>query len=114
MVLEAQQIGLSGIVIWGCHRDTKEIVEIGFPVFSYGSCSLGPFRLDVREPHALSRVRFGNFEVTKKNLVFGDIDGVIFVEREHADEILATARELKRTEHKQTDDIRGGPFTISI
>jgi len=35
VVLEAQAAGLGGVVMWGLHRDTPEVTQIGLPVFSY-------------------------------------------------------------------------------
>src|SRR4029077_3311863 len=53
-VMEAQAWGLGGLVVRGYHRDTNELLRLGFPVFSYGSFSAGPRRLDSRGPLDLS------------------------------------------------------------
>ncbi|GAA1191717.1 regulator of RNase E activity RraA [Kitasatospora gansuensis] len=107
-VLEAGVAGLSGVVIWGQHRDTPELIEIGLPVFSYGACPLGPLRLDEREPEALAGARFGPHTVTAEDVAFGDQDGVLFVPAARATEVLDTAAGIHATERAQADKIRAG------
>ncbi|WP_233578169.1 RraA family protein [Micromonospora sp. BL4] len=108
VVLEAGAAGVSGVVIWGLHRDTAELIEIGLPVFSYGGCPLGPSRLDAREPAALASARFGGYEVGRDDVVFGDDDGVLFVSADRVAEVLATAADIRLVEREQAARIRAG------
>jgi len=108
VTLEAQKSGLSGIVVWGCHRDTQELKEIKLPVFSCGSNPSGPLELRKRSSNALKSAKVGTFQVTSNDLVFGDDDGVVFLPREHLKRIIERAREIGSTERRQAVEVRRG------
>ncbi|MEV5973115.1 RraA family protein [Streptomyces sp. NPDC051921] len=107
-VLEAEAAGLAGLVVWGLHRDTPDLVEIGLPVFSYGARAPGPVRLDPRGPEALRTARFGEHVVGAADVVFADDDGVLFVAADRVAAVLDTAEGIFRTERSQARRIRAG------
>jgi 4-hydroxy-4-methyl-2-oxoglutarate aldolase len=106
--LEAKACGLSAMVVWGCHRDTEELIRIGFPIFSYGACPLGPQRIDERDSESLETARFGDFKVGKGDVVFADEDGVLFTPGQRVEEILSTARAIWQTERTQAEALADG------
>lgn len=100
-VLEVKNAGFQGIVVWGLHRDTKELIDLELPVFSYGSYPAGPCRLDAREPDALVSARFADFVVTADDTAFLDQDGVVFIETCNVESVLAVANTIRDTERQQ-------------
>jgi 4-hydroxy-4-methyl-2-oxoglutarate aldolase len=106
--LEAKATGLAAIVVWGMHRDTPELREIAFPIWSYGTCPAGPVRLDPRTADALLLARFGDFDVGSSDLVFADDDGCVFIEASSEEQVLDTARKIWERERAQADAIRSG------
>jgi 4-hydroxy-4-methyl-2-oxoglutarate aldolase len=106
--LEAQAMGLGGIAVWGFHRDTRELIRIGFPVFSYGAFPAGPKRAYPRGSDALTTARFGDFKLTADDVVFGDDDGVVFALLQDVEDIISLARTIAETEKRQAENIKDG------
>ncbi|MBG0832029.1 RraA family protein [Planomonospora sp. ID67723] len=108
VVLEARTAGLQGVVVWGLHRDTADIREIGLPVFSLGALPTGPQRLDARPGDALEAASVGEWTVGPQDLALGDDDGVLFVPAAHAESLFALAETIRDTERRQAERIRAG------
>lgn len=101
ILLEGKAAGLAGFVIWGLHRDSTELTNIGFPVFSMGSLPTGPQRLHVRPPDIFSRASFGQHSITTDDYVVGDANGVLFLPADRIQEIITAASAYRETEARQ-------------
>jgi regulator of RNase E activity RraA len=105
---EAKAAGVTGLVVWGLHRDTVDIRAIGLPVYSLGAMPTGPLRLDPQAPDALEYAVVGEWTVTSADVVLGDEDGVIFIPADRVDELLDLATSIQATERHQAELIRSG------
>ena len=108
VVREAKLAGLGGIGIWGCHRDTGDLQQIGFPVFSLGSFPVGP--RDQREPpvERFASARFGDFLVTPAHFIIADQDGMISADAADWPAIRAEAEAIAQREGAQARRVEEG------
>ncbi|MFQ5794816.1 MAG: RraA family protein [Candidatus Bipolaricaulia bacterium] len=97
MSTRAMKLGAVGAVLDGYSRDTKGILALGFPTFSYGPYAQDQAPrgkvIDFRTPIEIAGTR-----VNPGDIVFGDIDGVCVMPREAEEEIFARALEKVRGE----------------
>lgn len=108
VALEAKHAGFAAILIWGLHRDTRDLRKIGLPVFSYGAYPSGPVRLDVRESDVFKSARFGDAVITNEHTAFIDQDGAVFVETKYVDQVIEVAKAIREREVKQANAAANG------
>ncbi|MWL89516.1 RraA family protein [Cupriavidus sp. SW-Y-13] len=106
MMSAARQRGLAGVVIDGAVRDSLELEEMKFPVFSVGTNPNGPTKeVAGRIGHPVS---VGGVTVHPGDYVCGDADGVVVVEREKIESLLAAAEHKEAAEAKRIAQIKEG------
>lgn len=106
MMNACRQVGIAGVVIDGAVRDSVEIDEMGFPVFSVGTNPNGPTKLaSGRIGHPVS---VGGVAVRPGDLVVGDADGVVVVEREKVEALLQAAQKKVEDEAARIEAIKRG------
>lgn len=108
VVAEAKAAGIAGLLVWGLHRDTADILAIGLPVFSLGAIPTGPLDLVSLDPHALTSARVGEHTVSSGDVVVADDDGAVFLPEDRVAEIIDVAEAIRAAERRQADRIRGG------
>jgi len=108
VVAEARAAGVAGLLVWGLHRDTVDILAIGLPVFSLGAIPTGPLDLVPRDSQALMSARVGEHTVSTSDVVLADDDGAIFLPDDRVAEILDVAEGIRDAERRQAERIRSG------
>jgi len=107
MSIRAQRCGAVGAVVDGYSRDTRGILELGFPTFSHGAYAQdGTPRgkvIDFRVP-----LEIGGARIHPGDILFGDVDGVCVVPAAAEEEVFARALEKARGEKKVRKAIENG------
>jgi len=107
MSIRARHLGAVGAVVDGYARDTKSIIDMGFPIFAYGSYGQDQAPrgkvIDYRVPIQMNGVR-----IAPGDIVFGDHDGVCIVPKEAEQEVIRGAFEKVRGEKTVQKAIEGG------
>ncbi|VFR95703.1 Demethylmenaquinone methyltransferase [plant metagenome] len=106
MLSACKKLGLGGVVIDGAIRDKLDILELGFPVFSAGFNPAGPTKfVPGRINHPIS---VGGVAVQPGDLIVGDADGVVVVERAKAPAMMALAQKKVADEAARLEAIARG------
>jgi regulator of RNase E activity RraA len=105
--------GAVGAVIDGLTRDAAKIIDMGFAVFAAGFSPLdSKGRIDAisfNQP-----IRIGRCVVRPGDLVFGDIDGMVVIPVEVADETLKLAIAKAKGENKVREELAKGRSVAEV
>lgn len=111
MSTRAKQCGAAGAVVHGFHRDSNEILTLGFPVASFGSYAQdqGPRGkvVDWPVPIELDGVR-----VMPGDVIFGDRDGVLVIPAQAVEDAFHGAFEKAKGENEVLQALKKGMTTV--
>ena len=109
MLNACKVLQLGGVVIDAAIRDTEELRELGFPVFAVGASPNGPTKFI---PGRINwPISCGEIAVQPGDLIVGDADGVVAIERDKAASLIDGAARKVADERGRIADIVAGRDT---
>lgn len=112
MSVRAGKLGAAGAVLNGYSRDTRAVLELNFPTFSfgaYGQDSAPRYKVvDYRVP-----VEIGAVRIRPGDFIFGDIDGVLAVPANAAEEVFTRALDKVRGERLVKKALEEGSSAVA-
>ncbi|MCH2549849.1 MAG: RraA family protein [Alphaproteobacteria bacterium] len=114
MSVSAQSRGVAGLVINGCVRDGKAMIEMGFPVFSRGTCMRGTEKNPEFKGAIAESLPIGDVIVEAGDLVIGDFDGVVVIPNDRIKEVITSAKDRDARELEMMKELRKGITTLEI
>lgn len=112
MTTAAKQREIEGLVINGSVRDSAEIIQMGFPVFSKGLSIKGTSKA---LPGLINhRISIGNVAINPGDIVLGDRDGVVVIPRQDAEQICKGCQLRSEKERGITEKLKAGQSTLEL
>ena len=106
MLTACKALGLAGVVLDASIRDTEELRGLGFAVWAIGANPNGPTK---NIPGRINwPISCGGVAVRPGDLIAGDADGVVVIERERAASLLPLAAQKVADERQRIADIKSG------
>ena len=109
----AKARGARGFLTDGCHRDTRMVLDLGFPVFSRG-----PRPVDVSGRGTVISVgrpvEVAGVIVRPGDVVFAEVDGVVIIPQDVAEETMSRALEKVAKEDGAREDLRAGRLLSEV
>jgi 4-hydroxy-4-methyl-2-oxoglutarate aldolase len=109
----AKARGARGFLTDGCHRDTRMVLDLGFPVFSRG-----PRPVDISGRGTVISigrpVEVSGVIVHPGDLVFAEVDGVVIIPQDVAEETMSRAFDKVAKEDGAREDLRRGHLLSEV
>ncbi|MFV0381007.1 MAG: RraA family protein [Breznakia sp.] len=103
----AKKRGAKGAVLNGWHRDTPQVLEQEWPVFSRG-CWAQDSSVRTKVIDYRCRIEIGSVVIQDGDLIFGDVDGIVVIPKEVAIEVIEKAFEKASKEKLVRKEIENG------
>lgn len=109
---QAMHLGLAGLVVNGAVRDAGAIIAAGFPVFCRGLSIKGTAK---NQPGSINvPVMIGEVCIRPGDIIVGDQDGMVVVERGEAESVVERCRVREDKEALYRERIRAGATTAEL
>lgn len=108
----AQAAGIVALVIDGTVRDLDGLAALEFPVFARGHSLPGANKFGPGEVGGM--IALGDVTVRTGDWLVGDADGIVAINPEALDDVIAAARAREAKELGMFDRLRAGATTVEL
>jgi RraA family protein len=110
MLAYAEMRGLGGFVVNGAVRDLEDIQNSTLPVFALSATPLGPYREGPGEINV--PVVCGGQVVMPGDILVGDVDGIVVIPKNDAENMLEAARNNLAGEQEELRQMKDGTYMV--